>query len=294
MTETVSQKAAIPVNLYKMTAPLAATVVSNTRLTPDESPNDVRHLVLRYPQDTYRFLEGQSAGITPPGLTEQGKPHILRLYSIACERLGEDGTGTSLALTVKRVVYTDEQGVERRGVASNYLCDLRPGEEVKLTGPTGRTFLLPDDPQIHLVMIATGTGVAPFRGFLRQRYQDPQAQTGLSWLIFGAQKTPDLLYRDELERFAHNPQVRLTYAISREQQTPDGRKMYVQERVREQAGELFRLLQDGRAVVYICGLKGMETGISEVMGAEAAKHGVDWASYQQELKKAHRWHVETY
>lgn len=294
MTDTLAAKKEIPINLYRMTSPLMATVIENTRLTPETSPNDVRHIVLRYPENTYRYLEGQSAGIIPPGLNDKGKPHVLRLYSIASERAGEDGSAQTLALTVKRLVYTDEHGVEQRGVASNYLCDAQVGDQLPMTGPTGRTFLLPDDPGTNLIMIATGTGIAPFRGFLRQRYQDPQAETGMSWLIFGVQTQKDLLYRDELELFDQHPQVRVTYAISREQQTSDGRKMYVQERVKEHVEELFRLIQDEKTVTYICGLKGMETGISEALGAEAAKHGIDWPVYQKELQRAHRWHVETY
>jgi ferredoxin--NADP+ reductase len=87
---------------------------------------------------------------------------------------------------------------------------------------------------------------------------------------------------------------RLTYAISREQNTPDGGKMYVQSRVSEYADELFELIQKPNTHVYMCGLKGMEPPISETFTAEAEKRGMSWADLRQQMKKEERWHVEVY
>jgi ferredoxin--NADP+ reductase len=70
--------------------------------------------------------------------------------------------------------------------------------------------------------------------------------------------------------------------------------MYIQNRVAEHSGELWELMQKENTHTYICGLKGMEDGIDEVMAAEADKHGVDWSEFQRQMKKAKRWHVETY
>jgi ferredoxin--NADP+ reductase len=87
---------------------------------------------------------------------------------------------------------------------------------------------------------------------------------------------------------------RVTYAISREQKNPEGGRMYIQHRVAEHAAELWQMLQNEKTHTYICGLKGMEDGIDEALSAEAAKHGVEWKEYQRAMKKAGRWHVETY
>ncbi|NEQ13399.1 MAG: ferredoxin-NADP reductase, partial [Moorea sp. SIO3E2] len=86
----------------------------------------------------------------------------------------------------------------------------------------------------------------------------------------------------------------LTYAISREQKNSEGGKMYIQHRVAEHADELWKLMQQPNTHTYICGLKGMEGGIDEALTAAAAKEDVDWTTYRQQMKKAHRWHVETY
>ena len=87
---------------------------------------------------------------------------------------------------------------------------------------------------------------------------------------------------------------RLTYAISREQKNSEGGKMYIQHRVAEHADELWELVQKENTHTYICGLRGMEGGIDEALTGAAGKNGVEWSSYQKQMKKAHRWHVETY
>jgi ferredoxin--NADP+ reductase len=70
--------------------------------------------------------------------------------------------------------------------------------------------------------------------------------------------------------------------------------MYLQHRIAEHAEELWEMIQDEKTHTYICGLKGMEGGIDEAFEPLAQKHGIDWADYQKQMKKAGRWHVETY
>jgi ferredoxin--NADP+ reductase len=284
----------IPLNLYKNTAPLEVVVLENRRMTPEDSPNDVRHVVLKYAPGSYRFLEGQSAGIPPPGLNARGRPNVPRLYSIASQCAGEDGTATTLALTVKRVVYTDDDGVERLGLSSNHLCDARPGDVLKMTGPAGKDFLLPDEPGAPMLMIATGTGIAPFRAFVHAWAQRPRGQRGFAWLVFGAQTSGDLLYAEEWSRLAANPDFRVDYAISREQKKSDGGRMYVQDRMRAIGQPLWELVSAPETAVYICGIKGMEVGIEAVLGEMAAAAGQDWGQIREQKREAERWHVEVY
>jgi ferredoxin--NADP+ reductase len=292
-TNPPQAKRDIPINLFRPQAPLAMTLVAKRRLTPADHPSDVQHLVLRYAEGSFRYLEGQSIGVLPPGTNEAGKPHQLRLYSVASKRQGDDGKGDTVSLCVKRVRYTDpETGEERLGVATTYLCDLEPGAEIQTTGPVGRTFLLPEDPAIPLIMIATGTGIAPFRAFWEQ-LSATQAATE-AWLFFGVPTTPELLYHDELKPLADAGALKLSLAISREQQTADGKRLYVQHRLAEHADALWPLIADKQAVVYMCGIKGMEKGVEEAFAAMAQRHGVDWEAMLPVLKKAHRWHAETY
>ncbi len=107
-------------------------------------------------------------------------------------------------------------------MCSSYLNQLQPGDEVKITGPVGKEMLLPDDPEATIIMLATGTGIAPFRAFLWRMFKEnnPDYQfKGLAWLFFGVAYTANILYKDELEELQakYPDHFRLTYAISREQ-----------------------------------------------------------------------------
>jgi ferredoxin--NADP+ reductase len=293
MTTSVAARE-IPINLYRPNAPLSCTLISNTRLTPEDQP-DIRHLVFDCSGGDLRYLEGQSVGILAPRQEKDGKPCKLRLYSIASAHDGDAQDGKTLTLCVKRVVYTDESGAEVQGPCSNYLCDLEPGEVVQLTGPVGRTFLLPEDPHDNLIMLATGTGIAPFRGFVRQLFRPGSPFQGQARLFFGTPYSSQMLYREEFEALqAQHAGFEAVWAISREQQTADGQRMYVQHRLLEQGEALWPILSADNTTFYMCGLKGMETGINEALTELAGRHGVDWAERREELKKAKRWHVETY
>lgn len=284
----------IPFNLYKLSSPGVARLKSNVRLTPDDV-DDVRHIDIDLGGLNYRYLEGQSLGVLAPGTDEKGKPHKLRLYSIASTRLGDDRQGNSAALCVKRVVYNDpETGETRRGVASNFLCDLQPGDTVRVTGPAGKAFLLPPNPSSNLIMVATGTGIAPFRGFLKQIFEERNDWTGKVYLFFGVRTQRESLYQEELEQLAARTGYRLVLAFSREQKNPEGGRMYVQHRIAELAPEIWPLLSEESTFTYICGLKGMEAGIDAVLGEVASAHGKDWEQVRDVLADEGRYLVETY
>jgi ferredoxin--NADP+ reductase len=284
---------AISLNQYRLSAPGIARVLSNDRLTPLRC-GDVRHIVLDLAGLDYRYREGQSVGILPPGVNARGHAEKLRLYSIASSRRGDDGDGRTVSLCVKRVVYPDPVTYEEhRGVASNYLCDVKPGDEVAVTGPTGTHFLLPDDPATDLILVATGTGIASFRAFLRRIYREEGHWTGAVSLFFGVRTEAECLYRDEFDSYRDRPRYDRVYALSREQQTSDGQRMYVQHRMAERIDELRDRLERGRTVLYICGLRGMEDGIAQVLDGSASGDGTPRTSFQA-LRKAGRIRVETY
>ena len=293
-TSPVSAGPAVLLNQYRVSAPGQARVVSNTRLTPDGA-DDVRHIVLDLDGLEYRFQEGQSLGILTPGVNERGQPHKLRLYSIASTRLGDDGLGRSASLCVKRVVYLDpETGEERRGLASNYLCDVKPGDEVFVTGPSGKTFLLPEDPQANLILVATGTGIAPFRAFLRRIFLESSGWRGQVYLIFGVRTAAECLYRDELESLKDRPNFHLLTAFSREQTSAAGKRLYVQDRIHERIDEFWNLLAKEHSFLYICGLKGMETGIKAVLETYSDGPSPTWTETSKRLMESGRSLVETY
>jgi len=302
--EAKKKKSDIPVNIYKPKNPFMAKVIANDPLVREGGIGIVQHITLDLTGSEYRYLEGQSAGIIPEGTDEKGKPHKLRLYSIASTRHGDLMDDKTVSLCVRQLEYNHpETGEKVYGVCSSYLCGLEKGAEVKVTGPVGKEMLLPDDEDATIIMMATGTGIAPFRAYLQRMFDEKERQAnpdyqfrGFAWLIFGIPVTPNILYKEDLESIQsqYPDNFRLTYALSREQKNAEGGKMYIQNRVAEQADELWQLIQEPKTHTYICGLKGMEDGIDAALAAAAEKNGVDWEDFRKQMKKDGRWHVETY
>ena len=307
MTQAKAKKDAhvdVPVNIYRPNAPFIGKCISNETLVKESGIGIVQHLKFDISTGDLRYLEGQSIGIIPPGVDKNGKPEKLRLYSIASTRHGDNLDDKTISLCVRQLEYKHpETGETVYGVCSTYLTKIKPGDDVKITGPVGKEMLLPEDPEANIIMLATGTGIAPMRTYLWRMFKDGERKAnpeyqfkGFSWLLFGVPTTPNVLYKEELEAMEQKyPQnFRLTYAISREQNNPQGGRMYIQDRVAEHADELWQLIKNTKTHTYICGLRGMEDGIDAALSAAAAKEGVVWSDYQKDLKKAHRWHVETY
>lgn len=252
-------------HLISPAEPARATVVSSRICTAARKAGGiVRHIEIDVSGTPLEgaWRAGQSFGVVPPGVDGHGKPHKLRLYSIAAPTGGERNDGTILSTTVKRTI--DEHQETHRlflGVCSNYLCDLQEGDEVFVTGPAGKRFILPEDPSEHdFVFIATGTGIAPFRGMLLDLAASEY--TGRATLIMGVPYRTDLLYDEELRQLARE-HAWFTYrtAVSREITENQSRPMYVQDRLEADAAELRDTLVSDRALIYICGIAGMELGV---------------------------------
>ena len=115
-----------------------ATVVSSERITPEQSSEEVRELVLDVDREDFPYQIGQSIGVLAPGSPEFGNKHHFRLYSVAdLPAAGEAGM-PRLRIAVRRCSYVDEySGEEFKGIASNFLCDLKSGDKLTVAGPYG-------------------------------------------------------------------------------------------------------------------------------------------------------------
>ncbi|KAK7367287.1 hypothetical protein VNO80_09296 [Phaseolus coccineus] len=296
--ESKKQDEGLIVNKFKPKDPYIGRCLLNTKITGDDAPGETWHMVFST-EGEVPYREGQSIGVIADGVDKNGKPHKLRLYSIASSALGDFGDSKTVSLCVKRLVYTNENGELVKGVCSNFLCDLKPGAEVKITGPIGKEMLMPKDPNATVIMLATGTGIAPFRSFLWKMFfekHDDYRFNGLAWLFLGVPTSSSLLYKEEFEKMKEKApeNFRLDFAVSREQTNEKGEKMYIQTRMAQYAEELWELLKKDNTFVYMCGLKGMEKGIDDIMVSLAAKDGIDWIDYKRQLKKAEQWNVEVY
>merc|ERR1712051_969067 len=153
----------------------------------------------------------------------------------------------------------------KKGICSNFLCDTQPGDEVNMTGPAGKVMLMPEEkPDTDYIMVATGTGIAPYRGFVRRLFTEDtpagNAYMGTAWLFLGVANSDALLYDDEWQKVLkeYPDNFKLDYALSREQENKNGGKMYIQDM-----------------------LKGV-----------AQSKGLDYDEWLKGLKKAKQWHVE--
>ncbi len=277
------------VNLFNRAGPAMATVAGNFRITASGASSDVRHIILDFGAVAFPVLEGQSIGLVPPGGDAAGRPHAMRLYSIASARDGERPNTNNLALTVKRVVESRPEG-EFRGIASNWLCDLPLGSKVPVIGPFGSTFLMPDDPDADILMICTGTGAAPFRGFTERRRRASPNGRGRLHLYFGARSPDELPYFGPLRKLAPTL-LRQELVYSR---LPGARREYVQDRMRAQPGELAALLGQPGLHLYICGLRGLEDGVEAALTEIMRARGGDWLATRDTMREEGRFHCETY
>jgi len=189
-----------------------------------------------------------------------------RLYSIASSQDVHPG---EVHLTVAVVQYTTH-GSTKRGFASGYLAHHRAiGETVPVFLQPTRHFHMPPSGDTPMIMVGPGTGIAPLRAFLEQREHD--GATGKTWLFFGDQRaSTDFLYEEELRTFLKKGVLhRLDTAFSRDQEA----KFYVQHRMRENAAELWKWIQDG-AWFYVCGdAKRMAKDVHQTLIDIAAKQG---------------------
>ena len=285
------------VNLYGHRSPVTATVAGNFRVTALGTDSDTHHIVLDFGSTPFPVLEGQSIGILPPGMDAKGRPHHARQYSIASPRDGERPGYNNISLTVKRVT-SDYDGNPVRGVASNYVCDLRKGDEVRIIGPFGTSFLMPNHPKSNLIMICTGTGSAPMRAMTeRRRRRVHLEEGGKLMLFFGARTQKELPYFGPLMNLPA-AFIDINFAFSREEGAADGEsqreKRYVQHRLRERADDVAALLKDDNTYVYVCGLKGMERGVLDALRDLCAERQIDWTALHAQMKRDGRLHFETY
>jgi sulfite reductase (NADPH) flavoprotein alpha-component len=227
----------------------------------------------------------------PEAFMEVLEPLQPRLYSISSSPRTNPGR---VALTVDEVHYTVGDR-ERLGVASTFLgCRAQENQSIDVYIQKAHGFALPADDATPIVMVGPGTGIAPFRAFLEERFA-AKAQ-GPAWLFFGHQKrATEFFYEDELTKLQSARTLsRLSLAWSR-----DGdEKVYVQDKMREDGKELCEWIKKG-AHFYICGdakrmAKDVETALLEVLSSHGSSAIGDATAYLAEMKKAGRYQADVY
>lgn len=267
-----------------------ATIVSTERITPSDA-DEVREIVLDVDRAGLDLVVGQSIGVLVPEDEELAKKDRLRLYSIAdLPRKSPEGH-PRVRLLVKRVTYIDEYNGERyEGVASAYLCDRRPGDELTLAGPYGLPFEVPRDPEANLILVATGTGIAPFRAFVRYLYEEADSFVGRVWLFYGGRTGLDLLYmndeRDDFAQYYDKDTFEAFRVLSPRPHWTDD--IAWGDAIEARGQELWKLLSDPKTYVYVAGMEKVRESLDQVFSKIAGDRET-WNRRKAELVAGRRW-----
>lgn len=271
--------------------PTTEAVLEETRrITPDGTP-EVRHLVLRVLDPAFQFVEGQSIGVLIPGPHPFGNPFHLRRYSIANARSLPQAEGVRLDLLVRRCFYIDEVSGERYpGIASNFLCDARSGTRVTVSGPYLSPFKIPLDNTANLLMIGTGTGIAPFRAFAQLIYERRGGWQGQVRLFYGGRTGLDLMYANDEQSDLGNYYDDKTFkAFKALAQRPlMSSSQALEQGLKSNAAEAWALIQGPKTYVFVSGLGKIAAVLDKVMAEQAGSPEV-WQALKMRLIEQRRW-----
>jgi len=278
-------------NDYDMDNRFEAVVRENTRITPDSAKDEVRHIVLEVSRPDFKFDVGNSVAVRVPGPHEFGNEYHVRLYSIASGTAGESGKPSTIALCVRRCFYIDEFSGERvPGVASNYLCDLSAGDRIAMAGPYGSPFQMPDDPSSNLLMVGMGTGIAPFRAFVKQIYDKHGGWEGKVRLFFGARSGLEMLYLNQENQDLTNYYDRATFQAFQAVSPRPGLDVpaALDQAVERNGGEVWDMINDPNTFVYVAGLEKAGELFDNAMGKLAGSPD-KWERRKAELRAGGRY-----
>lgn len=267
-----------------------ATLLENRLLTQGDGADEIRELVFEVDDPAFRAEPGQSVAAVIPGPHDLGHREHVRFYTVADAPDRSHGKAR-VTLCVRRCDYLDEYSGERyAGVASNYLCDLAPGSTVTLAGPVGLAFEIPTDRQANLLLIGLGTGIAPFRAFLRHLYRNLGGWDGKVLLFYGARTGLELVYmndhRNDIAEYEDEDTFRAIEALSPRPHWDEPPALA--EALRKHESEVWRLLQDPATWVYVAGVDPVRRELDTVL-AEFAGSRENWLRRKAELVAGGRW-----
>jgi ferredoxin--NADP+ reductase len=267
-----------------------ATLTSSKRITP-ETTDEVRQLILQIDEPAFRYAAGQSIGVLVPGPGEFGSEFHHRRYSIANPVETVNSQSIKLELLVRRCFYLDEiSGEQYPGIASNYLCDAKVGDKIKITGPYKSPFKIPSDTSSNLLMIGTGTGVAPFRAFVRQIYDQHRNWKGDVRLFYGDRGGMNLLYMNDQQKDLtqfYDDQTFKAFSVLTDRPLY-GAETGLQESLKDHVDECTRLIRDSNTYVYVAGQDKAALVFDKVM-AEAFGSEQEWNTIKNNLIEKDRW-----
>ena len=265
----------------------AAVLVQSRRITPPASREEVRHLVFRTGDQSFDGALGNCIRVMAPG--QYGNPWHTRLYSIM--DLERRDKGAEFAICVRRCSYIDDySGEEYKGVASNYLCDMRPDDALQFAGPVGYPFVIPEDKSADILLLGMGTGIAPFRTLIRQIYEKIGGWQGRVRLFYGAKSPLEMLYmndeNNDLANYFDQPTFKAFQAVS--PRPALDAPVAMEQALAQNAAEVWDMIQRPNTRVFVAG-SGKVLGMIDKAMVEMAGSSRNWVSVHAQLRYSGRW-----
>ena len=276
---------------YDISKHYDATVASTRPITSEDAIDEVKELILEVDNENFNYQVGQSIGVLVPGPHDIGHEYHVRLYTVADIPEPEPGHDKEITIVVKRCKYIDEySGEEYKGVASNYLCDLSKGDHVRISGPYGLPFEVPDDKHANLLMISLGTGIAPFRAFIKHIYKNVGGWVGKVRLFYGAHSGLDLLYmNDEIDDFTQYYDEETFEAFQAVNPRPHWHEHIIMDQVLEEhEEEVWEMICAHNTYVFVAGLSNVNVMLDKAF-SKMAGSPEKWHRRRKELVAGGRW-----
>ena len=266
-----------------------AIVKKTERLTPPDT-EEVREIVLEVKQPEFNCEVDQSFGVLVKTDGEFGRKFHHRLYSVADLPARADGKAL-ITMLVKRCFYVDEfSGEKYPGIASNYLCDRKAGDEITITGPFALPFAVPEDKNANLILIGMGTGIAPFRAFIKHIYKNVKDWKGKIRLFYGARSGLELLYLNDkdgdLTNYYDEATFKAFHALSPRPTWSD--PIALDAAIEERAEEIFEMLSLANTYVYVAGYEKVKEKLDKAF-ANILGSRIKWETRKAELIVGDKW-----
>jgi ferredoxin--NADP+ reductase len=266
-----------------------ARVKESRRFTPDDA-EEIREIVLEIDDASFHCEVDQSFGVLIQHRGDFGHEQHHRLYSVADLPQKHNGH-TLITMLVKRCSYVDEfNGESYDGISSHFLCERQPGDEITITGPFALPFKIPDDNRANLILIGMGTGIAPFRVFIKHIYRSEKGWSGKVRLFYGAKSGLELLYLNhkdgDLTQYYDEETFKAFHALSPRPHWED--PITLDSTIESHATEILEMLGSSNTYLYVAGyekvMENLDRAFAAIMGSREK-----WSLRKAELMAGNKW-----
>lgn len=284
----INNKAMAHLSDYDINKQYLAVVKKTRRLSPEDA-DEVKEIVLEVKGPAFNCEIDQSFGVLVNMNDDFGNNVHLRLYSVA-DIPTKSKNKTVITMLVKRCSFVDGfSGEKYDGIASHYLCNRKVGDRITITGPYALPFTIPEDRGANLILIGMGTGIAPFRAFIKHIYNNDD-WTGRVLLFYGAKSGLELLYQneedDDLTNYYNEDTFKAIHAYSPRPLWQD--PVVIDQSIEERSEEILEMLSLLNTYIYVAGHQKVKDGLDEafvnVMGSQEK-----WKIRKAELVAGKKW-----